>query len=187
MRINRIWFDRPGVHWGRAIVIAAVATVGVALWIGDERGLWDDAPTVANEVAALAAPASSAAPQRTSPAAAPSVVTQASTRAPSAALPAASEVRVCGLGSVPVGSDGPDMAASTHPLSPPEIVVHAMPGDERVWVPQAPSVWFRPLMLNTLAGQWCNLLRVRRAGQTTSVKIKVLERPTKETRPTPEQ
>lgn len=111
MRINRIWFDRPGVHWGRAIVIAAVATVGVALWIGDERGLWDDAPTVANEVAALAAPASSAAPQRTSPAAAPSVVTQASTRAPSAALPAASEVRVCGLGSVPVGSDGPDMAA----------------------------------------------------------------------------
>ena len=56
------------------------------------------------------------------------------------------------------------MAASTHPLSPPEIVVHAMPDDERLWVPQAPSVWFRPLMLNTLAGQWCNLLRVRKAG-----------------------
>jgi 2,4'-dihydroxyacetophenone dioxygenase len=56
------------------------------------------------------------------------------------------------------------MAASTHPLSPPEIVVHAVPGDERVWVPQADSVWFRPLMLNTLNGQWCNLLRVRRAG-----------------------
>lgn len=56
------------------------------------------------------------------------------------------------------------MAESTHPLSPPEIVVHAMPGDERVWVPQADSVWFRPLMLNTLNGQWCNLLRVRRAG-----------------------
>jgi hypothetical protein len=54
--------------------------------------------------------------------------------------------------------------ATTHPLSPPEIVVHAIPDDERVWVPQAPDVWFRPLMLNTLNGQWCNLLRVRRAG-----------------------
>lgn len=54
--------------------------------------------------------------------------------------------------------------ASTHPLSPPEIVVGAVPEDERVWVPQAPSVWFRPLMLNTLNGSWCNLLRVRRAG-----------------------
>src|SRR3954451_9427796 len=56
------------------------------------------------------------------------------------------------------------MIGTTHPLSPPEIVVHALPDDERVWVPQASSVWFRPLMLNTLAGQWCNLLRVRRAG-----------------------
>ena len=56
------------------------------------------------------------------------------------------------------------MTASTHPLSPPEIVVHAMPEDERIWVPQAASVWFRPLMLNTLNGQWCNLLRVRKAG-----------------------
>jgi quercetin dioxygenase-like cupin family protein len=54
--------------------------------------------------------------------------------------------------------------ASTHPLSPPEIRVGALPADERVWVPQAPDVWFRPLMLNTLNGQWCNLLRVRRAG-----------------------
>lgn len=54
--------------------------------------------------------------------------------------------------------------ASTHPLSPPEIVVTAVPEDERVWVPQAPNVWFRPLMLNTVNGQWCNLLRVRRAG-----------------------
>jgi 2,4'-dihydroxyacetophenone dioxygenase len=56
------------------------------------------------------------------------------------------------------------MTGTTHPLSPPEIVVHAMPADERVWVPQAASVWFRPLMLNTLSGQWCNLLRVRKAG-----------------------
>ena len=53
---------------------------------------------------------------------------------------------------------------TTHPLSPRQIVTEAVPGDERVWVPQAPNVWFRPLMLNTLNGQWCNLLRVRRAG-----------------------
>jgi 2,4'-dihydroxyacetophenone dioxygenase len=53
---------------------------------------------------------------------------------------------------------------TTHPLSPEQIVTRALPEDERVWVPQAPGVWFRPLMLNTLNGQWCNLLRVRRAG-----------------------
>jgi len=52
---------------------------------------------------------------------------------------------------------------------PPEaadevLVSPAVPEDERVWVPQAPDVWFRPLMLNTLAGQWCNLLRVRKSG-----------------------
>ncbi|MDF2096737.1 2,4'-dihydroxyacetophenone dioxygenase family protein [Aquibaculum arenosum] len=56
------------------------------------------------------------------------------------------------------------MSPSTHPLSPKEIVQTAIPEDERVWVPQAPNVWFRPLMLNTVAGQWCNLLRVRKAG-----------------------
>lgn len=53
---------------------------------------------------------------------------------------------------------------SAHPLSPKELQIRAVPEDERVWVPQAKDVWFRPLMLNTLAGQWCNLLRVRRAG-----------------------
>ena len=53
---------------------------------------------------------------------------------------------------------------SVHPMSPPEIVTTALPDDERIWVPQAPDVWFRPLMLNTLQGGWCNLLRVRRAG-----------------------
>lgn len=53
---------------------------------------------------------------------------------------------------------------SVHPLSPPEIVTTAVPDDERLWVPQAPDVWFRPLMLNTVQGGWCNLLRVRRAG-----------------------
>jgi 2,4'-dihydroxyacetophenone dioxygenase len=47
---------------------------------------------------------------------------------------------------------------------PAEIAVQAMPDDERLWVPQAPDVWFRPLMLNTVTGQWCNLLKVTRAG-----------------------
>jgi hypothetical protein len=46
----------------------------------------------------------------------------------------------------------------------PEIAVGAIPDDERVWVPQAPDVWFRPLLLNTVTGGWCNLLRVRRSG-----------------------
>ena len=45
-----------------------------------------------------------------------------------------------------------------------EIVANAVPDDERVWVPQAENVWFRPLLLNTVSGGWCNLLRVRRSG-----------------------
>lgn len=57
-----------------------------------------------------------------------------------------------------------DMAGTTHRLALPEIAVQGIPDDERVWVPQAPGVWFRPLMLNRMAGQWCNLLRVRRSG-----------------------
>jgi quercetin dioxygenase-like cupin family protein len=45
-----------------------------------------------------------------------------------------------------------------------EIAIAAIPDDERVWVPQAPDVWFRPLLLNTVSGGWCNLLRVRKSG-----------------------
>lgn len=56
------------------------------------------------------------------------------------------------------------MKGSTHPLAVPEIAEMAVPTDERIWVPQAPNVWFRPLLLNTMAGQWCNLLRVRKSG-----------------------
>ncbi|PYH87251.1 hypothetical protein BO82DRAFT_5968 [Aspergillus uvarum CBS 121591] len=37
-------------------------------------------------------------------------------------------------------------------------------GDERLWVPQAPGVWFRPLLLNVSHGYFVNLLRVRRSG-----------------------
>ena len=50
------------------------------------------------------------------------------------------------------------------PLMIPEIAIAALPDDERLWVPQAPSVWFRPLLLNTVNGEWVNLLRVKRAG-----------------------
>jgi quercetin dioxygenase-like cupin family protein len=53
---------------------------------------------------------------------------------------------------------------NVHPLAPAELVVTGEPEDERVWVPQAPNVWFRPLLLNTVQGQWCNLLRVRKSG-----------------------
>ena len=51
-----------------------------------------------------------------------------------------------------------------HPGIQLEIAIPAVPDDERVWVPQAPNVWFRPLLLNTVTGSWCNLLRVRKSG-----------------------
>jgi quercetin dioxygenase-like cupin family protein len=45
-----------------------------------------------------------------------------------------------------------------------EIVTRVLPEDERLWVPQAENVWFRPLLLNTVNGEWVNLLRVRKSG-----------------------
>jgi 2,4'-dihydroxyacetophenone dioxygenase len=59
------------------------------------------------------------------------------------------------------------MKGSAHPLAPMEIATPVLPEDERVWVPQMKDVWFRPLLLNTLQGQWCNLLRVRKSGVLT--------------------
>ena len=58
------------------------------------------------------------------------------------------------------------MTTSAHTASRmiPDLPVMAIPDDERLWVPQAPGVWFRPLLLNTVNGEWVNLLRVRRAG-----------------------
>lgn len=44
------------------------------------------------------------------------------------------------------------------------VLPDAVPQDERVWVPQAPGVWFRPLCFNLAGGSWVNLLRVRKAG-----------------------
>ena len=47
----------------------------------------------------------------------------------------------------------------------PEIVVpDAATSDERLWVPQADGVFFRPLCLNVSQGYWMNLLKVTRSG-----------------------
>lgn len=45
-----------------------------------------------------------------------------------------------------------------------DLVITAIPEDERLWIPQAENVWFRPLLLNRVNGEWVNLLRVRRSG-----------------------
>ena len=44
------------------------------------------------------------------------------------------------------------------------VVAGAVPADERIWVPQADNVWFRPLCLNASQGYWVNLLKVTKAG-----------------------
>lgn len=44
------------------------------------------------------------------------------------------------------------------------VVPDAVPSDERIWVPQADNVWFRPLCLNASQGYWMNLLKVRKSG-----------------------
>jgi hypothetical protein len=36
--------------------------------------------------------------------------------------------------------------------------------DERLWVPQAKDVWFRPLCFNVSQGYFVNILRVRKSG-----------------------
>jgi quercetin dioxygenase-like cupin family protein len=46
-----------------------------------------------------------------------------------------------------------------------EIVIpDAIPADDRLWVPQAENVWFRPLCLNRSQGYWMNLLKVCKSG-----------------------
>ncbi len=47
----------------------------------------------------------------------------------------------------------------------PDLVLpQAVPDDPREWVPQAPNVDFRPLMLNVTQGYFVNILRVRKTG-----------------------
>lgn len=53
---------------------------------------------------------------------------------------------------------------SSLPYAVPDLAITAIPDDERQWVPQAENVWFRPLLLNRVNGEWVNLLRVRRSG-----------------------
>lgn len=36
--------------------------------------------------------------------------------------------------------------------------------DERLWVPQAPNVWFRPILFSVSQGYFVNLLRVQKSG-----------------------
>jgi len=114
MQGPRIWFDRPGVHWGRALLVAALATCGVALWLAASRGLWGT-PEVA-----LDAPATPASVPSSTRVAAPSqAVRPADAAPPSAPAPVraeagngdVSELRVCGLGSVSAGPQGGDAAA----------------------------------------------------------------------------
>lgn len=63
-----------------------------------------------------------------------------------------------------------DQASMPYQLPFPEnaleeiMVPQAIPNDERLWVPQAENVWFRPLCLNRSQGFWVNLLRVRKSG-----------------------
>src|SRR5260370_2603366 len=40
-------------------------------------------------------------------------------------------------------------------------------GDEREWVPQSPTVAFRPLVLNVDQGYYINILRVRSSGSVS--------------------
>lgn len=58
----------------------------------------------------------------------------------------------------------PFQHAQPHAMLPDLVVANAVPVDERIWVPQAENVWFRPLCLNRSAGYWINLLRVRKSG-----------------------
>jgi quercetin dioxygenase-like cupin family protein len=50
------------------------------------------------------------------------------------------------------------------PLAIADMAIEAIPADDRLWVPQADNVWFRPLLLNRVNGEWVNLLRVTRSG-----------------------
>lgn len=56
------------------------------------------------------------------------------------------------------------LASTTHPFAAGELVIDAIPADERLWVPMVNGVWFRPLMFNTIQGGWCHLIRVTKAG-----------------------
>lgn len=45
-----------------------------------------------------------------------------------------------------------------------ELLVPTQPDDERMWVPQATNIWFRPILFSVANGYWVNLLKVRKSG-----------------------
>ena len=45
-----------------------------------------------------------------------------------------------------------------------DLICEAIPDDERLWVPQEPNVWFRPLILDVTHGGWATVLRVKKYG-----------------------
>ncbi|MCA9126028.1 MAG: 2,4'-dihydroxyacetophenone dioxygenase family protein [Planctomycetales bacterium] len=66
-----------------------------------------------------------------------------------------------------MNNDDPEYHMTNNILPPyacADLIIDAVPVDERVWVPQAENVWFRPLLMDTVGGRWWNLLRVRRSG-----------------------
>ncbi|KAH7184689.1 RmlC-like cupin domain-containing protein [Fusarium flagelliforme] len=70
-------------------------------------------------------------------------------------------------GTVRLDQDAVPYRGPRLPAVPDDLVV---PGifeiecDERLWVPQAPGVWFRPLLFSVSGGYFVNILRVRRSG-----------------------
>ncbi len=111
MRPVRIWFDRPGVRWPRALLLAALGSALVAIWLANTR---DDPEPAAAPVLAAADPPPAARPASTPAAGRVAALPMpALASAPQAGSTAAaqSDVRVCGLGSVAAGTGGPDLAA----------------------------------------------------------------------------
>ncbi len=58
----------------------------------------------------------------------------------------------------------PYLGRQPEDMRPDLVVPDIWPEDERLWVPQAENVWFRPLCLAASRGYWQNLLRVRKSG-----------------------
>lgn len=112
MRPVRIWFDRPGVRWARALLLAALGTAIVATWLASGR---EEAEPVAAPAAALAVAAPPPGARPASAAAAIPALAAAlppgTATVPTAGAAAEGELRVCGLGSIPVGNGGADLGA----------------------------------------------------------------------------
>ena len=72
------------------------------------------------------------------------------------------------IGKPPVNRDDPRMVPYQKPqpwgMSADTMIPDANTADERLWAPVGPDTWSRPLHLNTTAGLYVHLLRVRRSG-----------------------